>query len=257
MISITTGPILKSPNGNLEIVAIFDKKDRKDPNRALSFPEMFKKYQGKLATFKQLSPFFVDSTLWNKNRGILRKAKPMVTRTVGALSRKLPLCELPTENGKIYIEKEFNGKTRFGGFTVDQLVKAGIRVDVPGVFLAMEQGYVIGDVSASGSNYTMHIPSDVPPEQLKTFLHAFYGDFENGQLRRTDNALSIPVGAILEGNRGQYSPGQDALYFAYDKPGPASQSFPDFYDCGGRGYGVRFGSSMPGIRRGGAVIMQK
>jgi len=137
-----------------------------------------KRYKDKIATYKQLRPFFVSDGLWSENRGILTQASPMATRTMGAFSKMLPLDDLSLrgEKGKIYITGEYNGKTRFGGFTVDQLVKAGIAVDVPGVILVAERGYVIGDANKKGSDYSIHFSSDI------NGLSAFYGGFPNNQL---------------------------------------------------------------------------
>ena len=90
---------------------------------------------------------------------------------------------------------EFHGTPRYEGPTVDQLRKAGIKVEIAGVFLATETGYQIVDANKNGDSYT--IRSIIKPEEIKTSLLAFYGQFGNGQRRKTDNPLGIPVGDIV------------------------------------------------------------
>jgi len=256
--SLTSRPILRPPMGNLEIIAIHTPKGELDRNKefALTIPEMFnnKNYRGKIATYKHLSPCLTNNVfwenMWDKNRDIILTTSPLATSTMGALSDKLPLCELPTENGKIYIEGEFRGKTRFGGVTVDQLRKIGVDVEKPGVFFAMEKGYAIGDANSSGSSYTIHV-KDMPPKKLKMLLHPFYGDFKNGQgqLRLADNALQIPLGVIAN-----CSPNQNVLHFNYLKPGPA---IPGVYgNLGFDRFLVNFGYADEDGHFRAAVIMQ-
>jgi len=253
--SLTGRPILRAPKGNLEIIPLYDKQGELDRNKvsALTIPQIFnnKNYRNRIAPYRHLSPCLTNDSFWNniwdKNTVIILTASPIVTSTMGAFSDK-PLCDLPAEKGKIYIEGEFRGKTRFGGFTVDQLRKIGVDVEKPGVFIAMEKGYVIGDANPSGSSYTIHVKG-MPPGLLKALLHPFYGDFKESKLRLTDNALHIPVGDIVS-----HSPNPNALYFNYLKPGPA---IPGIYGyLGFDRFVVNFGYADEDSRFRAAVIMQ-
>ena len=209
--------VLKSPNGQFKFLAISNCKDENSQFRGRSFPELHNAYGDNLATYAQLGPSYTVSALWEKNKSILQDVSPLVTRTICAFSKKVPLGDLPTENGKIYIEGDFKGKTRFGGFTVDQLRKANIDVTTPGVLLAMETGYVVGDADKSGSSYTMQV-KDIPPAQLRQLLHTFYDDFTSECTRSTNNVLGIPAGSI------KFSLPPEALTFMYFRPGPAVPS---------------------------------
>jgi hypothetical protein len=188
------GGAIKDGKGNFAVVAIFDNKD--GPQRRRTVPEMFndKEFKGKIVPYRELGPFFTEDLLWDANKKTLIAASPMVTSTFGIAS-EIPLGSLQTtKQGNIIIAGEFYGTTRYEGPTVDQLRKAGIKVEVAGVFLATETGYQIVDANKNGDSYV--IKSILKPEEIKTSLLAFYGQFGNGQRRKTDNPLGIPVGDI-------------------------------------------------------------
>ena len=180
----------------IAVVAVFDNKQ--GDLKARTVPDLFndKELKGKIAPYRKLGKYFYDDAFWKagENSDILYKASPMVTSTMGMLSAK-PLDSLETNGkGNVIIEGEYYGKTRYVGPTLDQLIKAGIKVNVEGVFLATETGYAIVDANQNGNSYT--IKSILKPEEIKTSLLAFYGNFENGQMRKTDNPFVIPVGDL-------------------------------------------------------------
>ena len=180
----------------IAVVAVFDNKQ--GDLKARTVPDLFndKELKGKIAPYSKLGKYFYDDAFWKagENSDILYKASPIVTSTMGMLSAK-PLDSLETNGkGNVIIEGEYYGKTRYVGPTLDQLIKAGIKVNVEGVFLATETGYAIVDANQNGNSYT--IKSILKPEEIKTSLLAFYGNFENGQMRKTDNPFVIPVGDL-------------------------------------------------------------
>ena len=182
---------------------------------SLTIPQLFEmKLLEKLPAFSQLAQFKSEAY-----------SGRLASRTMGAFTTYTPLCEQPTENGKIFIEKEtMFTNIRFGGFTLDALRKAGINVEKRDVFLALDEGYSIADAKRNGMDlqYTILV-KDMPPEQLSKILHASYDvacgnsilKLENGQLRVLDpekmrTSDVTDKGVLKEG----------ILFVNYESPGP-------------------------------------
>jgi hypothetical protein len=185
-------------NGDIEIVAIYDKKEGCLKWRTV--PELFndKKFKDNIAPYSKLGKYFYDDNYWNAgdNAKILSDASPMLTATFGMLA-SMPLGDLETTSkGNIVIRGSYNGNTEYIGPTKDNLKKAGINLDAgPMVFLATKTGLKIVDATDNGKSYA--IKSILEPEEIKTSLLAFYGNFENGQKRKFDNQFGIPVGDLV------------------------------------------------------------
>ena len=179
----------------IAVIAVFDNQEGDLKRRTVS--ELFKEFNGKIAPYSKLGKYFYDNSLWKENGGrggIFSKASPMLTSTFGVLSQ-IPLGDLKTTGkGNIIIEGSHRGATQYIGPNVDQFRKAGINVEFAGVFLAAETGYKIVDANRSGDSYV--IKSILKPEEIRASLLAFYGDFKNGQTRKTDNKFGIPVGDL-------------------------------------------------------------
>jgi hypothetical protein len=183
-------------NGDIEIVAIYNKGGLK----WRTVPELFndKKFKDNIAPYSELGKYFYDDNYWNagNNARILSDASPMIATPFGMLA-PMPLGDLETTGkGNIVIRGSYNGNTEYIGPTKDNLKKAGIKLDVgPKVFLATKTGLDIVDATDNGKSYVMK--SILEPEEIKTSLLAFYGNFENGQRRKFDNPLGIPVGDLV------------------------------------------------------------
>ncbi|MCX6769924.1 MAG: hypothetical protein NT051_04570 [Candidatus Micrarchaeota archaeon] len=197
--------MLASSNGNFKIMATHEKG-------ALTVPQMFEQgILSKIPKFAQLAQWPGKASYYN-----------LASRTMGAFSFEKPLCEQPTENGKIYIEKEtMFTHTRFGGFTVDALREAGINVEKKNIFLAMDEGYIIADVSMKWPKFQYSIlAQDMPPQQLARVLHAFenssypsHVSLKSGELNicTASQSKDVDDGGVLK---------EGIFYFDYSAPGP-------------------------------------
>jgi len=181
----------------------------------LTIPELFeKRLLEKLPAFSQLAQFPKEAY-----------SGRLASRTMGAFTLFTPLCDQPTENGKVFIEnKTLFTNIRFGGFTLDTLRKAGINVEKQDVFLAVDGGYSIVDAVRSGMDlqYTILV-NDMPPEQLSKVLRASYDiapgstlfKIVDGQMHVL-NADKLQTADILE--KGVL---KDGMFFTnYSSPGP-------------------------------------
>jgi len=175
---VEIGAVLACKSGvNVKVIA-------NEANGRLTIPQLFeRRLLEKLPTFSQLAQF--PKHAWSGG---------LVSKTMGAFTNFTPLCDQPMENGKIFIEgKMLFGSVRFGGFTLDNLRKAGINVENRDVFLAVDEGYSIAGVKQSGFDlhYTI-LMNEMPPAQLAKVLRASY-DVASGNsiLRLMDGQMSM------------------------------------------------------------------
>jgi|GEM_PF-3747463 len=225
--------------GNLIITSIYDLKDSSHPNVRKSVPELLnKRNQKNVATIGQLRPFLVNDEIRTPNYNLLHTASPMISRTVGAFEWKLPLADLPVVNGKVVFKRVFSGEKVFIVGSKDKLleaakiaiteagIKAGLneqqtnqqineKLSMPGVFIAMESNYDIVDASLDGKSYTI-LADDMTPQQLAQVLKFYFGNFNNGDRRKIDAAIGIPIGEVTSEKLGV-----DVGDIYFSCPGPA------------------------------------
>lgn len=171
--------------------------------------------------------YFTNSVLWNAlrpgdkeyptNGKLLRAASPIASGTMTAFSKEKPLCDLADKNGIVFVEGTYNGITgRYGGFSLDQAVKAGFVVDKPGGLFVAQSNYAV--VDDGGMNYTIKFSIETP-EQLREIMGVFFSpdsQYENDQLRQVDPKFGLPLG-----NFSSSGPDGKNLYL-YVSPRPGS-----------------------------------
>ena len=201
----------------------------------ISTIDAFKTYGNSIIRYKDLDAFY--RTKQPKENGKpLWEVHNSISRLMGAHSAKndeiVPLGELDTENGRLYIERGCDGETsRMYLFTKEQARKNGINLNEP-AFIAIEEGYKFEDIFLGG--YAINIPEESLGMLFENNfgnlqsgnLRIFYGSFQSLQVRYVENEFFLPLKKVAEDFDPKHSNSffdshKNARHFYVVKPGPA------------------------------------